>query len=434
MPTHSRNKQFISSFGWQIIEKFVSGFYVLFLSTLMARSYGAATYGEINYIFSLISVLLPISSMGIDIVYSNKYLKSQHYVGYPIVTPLIVKLVVSVLVLVSINSIGSLFFEDKNDEFRTAFLIYSIVLVVSSFSIFEAYLQINHKGRSIAVSRLIGLALLMPFKLLVITLTNSLVLICVTFVVEMTVIHIIQFYMCKNKVEFGRRVSWAEVKSILSEAIPLVLSSIFVVLYLRIDVLMIAEMLSEKDVGIYVAATKICEVFNVLGFLFVSVCFPYIAKKKLKHNKEYEDLWEFSFHVLTLVSLLISILYSLYSDLIITTLFGPEYSEAIAVSQVYIWSIVFTFVGLASSRYMIFESLNFEVIVLRFLGCLSNILLNYIFIPKWGILGAAYATLISYFITVYLASMVFAKTRVILVSQIKSIFYPRYIDYVKALR
>ena len=86
---------------------------------------------------------------------------------------------------------------------------------------------------------------------------------------------------------------------------------------------------------------------------------------------------------------------------IIRLLFGVQYYDAASVLKIYIWAEVFVFLGVASSQYLIAENYTRILFSRTFIGAIVNVTLNIILIPKYGINGAAFATLISYFISVF---------------------------------
>ena len=89
------------------------------------------------------------------------------------------------------------------------------------------------------------------------------------------------------------------------------------------------------------------------------------------------------------------------SDWLVTLVYGAVYGESSQVLIIHIWTGVFVFLGVAFSRYLMVENLNGKMFYRTFLGAVINILLNYVLIPRYGINGAAFATLFAQFIVNY---------------------------------
>jgi O-antigen/teichoic acid export membrane protein len=80
-------------------------------------------------------------------------------------------------------------------------------------------------------------------------------------------------------------------------------------------------------------------------------------------------------------------------------LFGNEFASAAPVLTIYIWAGVSVFLGVASSQYLINENLTMLSFFRTTVGMVLNVVLNFILIPLYGIIGSAIATLISYTIS-----------------------------------
>jgi O-antigen/teichoic acid export membrane protein len=80
----------------------------------------------------------------------------------------------------------------------------------------------------------------------------------------------------------------------------------------------------------------------------------------------------------------------------IVTLFGKEYSAAASLLVCYIWIGLFVNLGVARSSFL--NTMNYTKwhFVTSFLGCVMNVLLNLLLIPRYGAMGATIASLFSY--------------------------------------
>ena len=104
---------------------------------------------------------------------------------------------------------------------------------------------------------------------------------------------------------------------------------------------------------------------------------------------------------------------------IIRILFGIQYQSAAGALQIYIWAGVFVFLGVASSQYLIAENYTKISFLRTFMGAIINITLNIILIPKYGINGAAIATVLSQFAVAF-SIVLISKTRYNFLLMIKS--------------
>ena len=77
-------------------------------------------------------------------------------------------------------------------------------------------------------------------------------------------------------------------------------------------------------------------------------------------------------------------------------IYGSSFTEGSIILQIYVWATVGTFLIYLIYNYLITENNKRVLIYLTFIPMAINIFLNLLLIPKFGIVGSAYATLISY--------------------------------------
>jgi Na+-driven multidrug efflux pump len=89
---------------------------------------------------------------------------------------------------------------------------------------------------------------------------------------------------------------------------------------------------------------------------------------------------------------------------------------------IHIWAGVFVFLGVASAKWFLVENLQMLSLQRAIYGMITNIILNFILIPKYGIQGAAFATLVSQAISTYIIDFFHIKTRKMFYMKSKTIF------------
>ena len=99
------------------------------------------------------------------------------------------------------------------------------------------------------------------------------------------------------------------------------------------------------------------------------------------------------------------------SDWLVNLLYGEEYNQSASVLIIHIWAGIFIFLLVASGKWLINENLSKQALNRNLAGVVINILLNYFLIKNFGIIGAAYATLISYAIAGFFYDIFSKKLR-----------------------
>ena len=217
------------------------------------------------------------------------------------------------------------------------------------------------------------------------------------------------------------RVTVARSKSLLVDSWPLLLSGVAVMIYMKIDQIMLGQMIGDEAVGIYSAAVRISEIWYFVPMAIVSSVFPAILGAKERDEVLYYKRLQRLFDLMTWVSLVVAIVVTFLSELIVTLLYGDAFIAASTVLTVHIWASIFVFLGVASGKWLLVENLQLLSLQRSVLGAIINVILNILLIPKYGILGAAWGTVGAQFSVNILFDLIQSKTRNIFVMKVRTI-------------
>ncbi|TRZ96592.1 MAG: flippase [Rhodocyclaceae bacterium] len=200
------------------------------------------------------------------------------------------------------------------------------------------------------------------------------------------------------------RPTWIVARSLLRESWPLFLSSLGAMLYMRVDQVMLAEMVGEREVGLYSAAVRLSEVWYLIPPVIVSSVMPFLTEARGRSEPVYYQRLQQLFMLLIRSSLLVAIPVSLCATPLMSLLFGSAYEASGSILAVHIWSVVFVFMGAGTTPWIINERLARLALYQTSLGAVLNIALNLWLIPLHGAIGAAIATACSLGISIWLAN------------------------------
>jgi O-antigen/teichoic acid export membrane protein len=199
-------------------------------------------------------------------------------------------------------------------------------------------------------------------------------------------------------------------RQIFASSWLMMLTTASVLVYMKIDQVIIRHMLDERAVGLYSAAIKLSEVWYFIpGIICVSL-FPAIINSKKTNQESYYSRLKNLFLLVLALSLIIAIIVSVLARPIVYVLFGEDYLESVSVLSIYAWSIVGMFLGMVAGYYLLAENYMKIYFFSSFFVAGLNIVLNVLLIPRMGINGAAVATVVSYSFLV-LGLLFFRKTR-----------------------
>ncbi len=229
---------------------------------------------------------------------------------------------------------------------------------------------------------------------------------------------------------FGRqpRIDSASINwhPILAQGIPLLLSSLAILVYMRTDVLMLGKLAGYQASGIYSAAAQVAEACTLVSVAVTPVLFPILLRWRASGLAFYHRQFEKLFLVAFLAGLAIALLLSVCAPMIIGVLFGSAFLPAVNVLRILAWAPMFVFVGVTQSGYDITEGLTWMATLRIASGAVINIGLNLFLIPRFGAGGAAAATVAAQGWAAFVSNALHPQTRPVFFSQLKALrLFPR---------
>jgi PST family polysaccharide transporter len=198
-------------------------------------------------------------------------------------------------------------------------------------------------------------------------------------------------------------------KEMLRDSWPLALAFLSSMLYMRIDQVMIGQILNYSEVGVYSAAVSISEVWYFVPMALFQTFYPKIVESKQLDENLYLNRLQKYFSLMVLIAYLAIIPTYFLKDIMVQIIFGNEYLASASILSVHIWAGIFVSMGIARYGWIMTENRTRISLYTCFSGVVVNILLNIPFIKMFGGIGAAWATLISQGIVGYLSTIFISK-------------------------
>jgi O-antigen/teichoic acid export membrane protein len=219
--------------------------------------------------------------------------------------------------------------------------------------------------------------------------------------------------------------SLAMARNLLRDSWPLIFSCIVIMIYLRIDQVMLGEMAGSEAVGVYSVAVRLTEVwFFIPSAVYWSVL-PSLVEARQNSDELFYGRLQKYYNLMALTAYVIAIPVMLLAQWLVLTLFGAPYAEAGLMLAVMIWANLFTFLELARSAFFNVMNWNRIYFVTLALGAALNVVLNLWLIPRYGGLGAAIATCASYWFAAHGSCFLYKPLRRTAFMLTRAIFYPK---------
>lgn len=396
------------------------------LTIFVARMLGAAELGIFSVVMAWSAFLVPLSSMGLNniVVRRMAQQESSHDAMTLLYSAVSVRLglglVCSSAMLVAFYLLYPAMFSGN-----TAIAIPVLFLLQSFFGLllFEFYLNYQGTFRTVAYVKSAISLLSFAAKLALLYAGFGIASLLLLTGIEFLLVGLAQYsiYRLKQQPFKDSDARWPgyhprwfnlqQTKQLFKRSAWLWLSGIVSVIYLKIDIVMLGTMAGNEQAGIYAAASRLSELWYVFPATLAMRYYPDMLKA-------FEQGWDSYFLRLRRFAMMffgaafsIALIMSLLAPWLVQLLFGDQFSSAVDVLRIHIWAGCFIFVRYLISQHLVITEQEPLSLLSHGIGAILNVGLNLWLIPTMGIVGAAWATLISYAYASFFFLFLSATTR-----------------------
>jgi len=411
---------------WLFSEKIITMFMVLIVSIVIARSVGPDLFGQLSYLLAFISIILVISPLGINSIFIKEIVTAERSTGTIIGTCLMIRFFGATATFVAVLILAQYALLTAIDSF------WLICAAITGFSavlyLFDFWFQARVKAKYAVVVRVTNILVFSIIKLWIVLSGGEFNYLLAVVVIEPIIISISYYVAYQVSISRENKPVWkidlSYGLSLLNKSWWLIFSAIASVICLKIDQLMIAEIIGNRELGIYSVAVRLSEVWYFFPVAIASSYFPSLIKLKVSSQKEYSKRLQWLCDWLLVVALLVSLVMSVIANPLISFLYGEAYSSAASVLSIHMWAAIIVFMRALFSKWIINESAYKFSLITHGVAAVLNVILNVLLIPKFGAIGAAWATLLSYIVASYFILYCSKKTRPFFFVMSKSLFVP----------
>ncbi len=405
-------KKIIKDMGILFSGNFISKIIAFLLSIIIARYLGDSLFGIFSFAIAFTSIFGLISDFGMKVLIRREIARDTKTSNKYFIDASVAKILLSSISLTIIFILVKLL----NYSFQKEIAIYMAALctIVLSFTenikgIFQAHSRMGY-GAYLAIARNI-IRFILTYSLLVkgYSLLTVLIVMLIVRLLELIASYLIlHFKIEKIKLD----INFERSKKLMLRALPFGFSSLFILIYYQIDIIMLSFMVGDQVVGWYSAAYNL-----IAGLLFIPLAFttaitPLASQLFLKSRDRMKSLCLNSLKYMAMVSFPIAIVVFILADKIISLIYGAKYVSSGLALAILIWSIIPTFVHYVLGLFVVSTNNERQGMINTGSCAILNVILNLILIPLYGLVGAAIATI---FTELFLVTMNYRVLRKVFV-------------------
>ena len=380
----------------------------IFVGAYVARYLGASQLGVLALIIAVVAILNPFIDFGTKQILEKKSAQEAEGIAEAFWPTLVIKFLWAIAIVLIFLGIGlSGGFPSLTENGNLPVVLASLALLVSPLAQFNVLVTVNLKNQQLLRGQLFILVVLSLYKIWLIQSGKGLNWFVMAYFLDVLANMLNVFGVCWRSKIVPRiiRVKLRNGFAVVRESWMLMLSGVAVILYMKSDVVMIDYFMTSQDVGYYSVAS------NLIGMAyFLPVALSNSLKKKVykrlnEQPSDHASIMQSLFTVFNAVGIAIAIAVIVCGSFFVSLVYGDEYLKSGDLLMALALGIPAVALGVSRSLYLIHEGMTRFVLLSSTGGLVTNVLLNCILIPLYGVIGAVVASVVSYYISAMLSSI-----------------------------
>ncbi len=382
-------------------EQFVNVLLGFAVTIYIAREYGPALFGVWTLLLTALRISTIGAGYGLDPIIMHRCSADQEEANKFLTLAITLRLI-NALLVITLSVVALLLFWKTSPDNALTYLLLAIGILSTPFDSIEFWFRARKNAVVPAIVRIVSVSIGSALKILLIAGGFGLAYIGGAHTLQLlvgSVLFLFFFHGIGSKFYTTRRQLISQLRHLYHEGWPLLITAIGYFLYSRIDIIMLSYLEGTEAAGTYAAAVRVSEVANLAPVILMTAAAPFLFETMRKSIKSFISYFHLILTISYIFFALLAVFVFLTSNITVALIFGPTYSGAAPILAIHIFGLIFIAQGVISQYWWIARKRTKFLIWRAIVGCGTNIVLNIVLIPLYQGEGAAFATVVSQFIS-----------------------------------
>jgi O-antigen/teichoic acid export membrane protein len=405
-------QEVLNNTGWMMGDQVVRQVVGLIVGVWLARYLGPRLFGDFSYAMAVVLIASPFAMLGLDAIGIRRMVQDPSCRNEVLGTSFVLMTAGGVVAFGV--AMGGIFLARPDDHLVHWLVgILSAGIVLQSLIAIEFWFESQMQWKFTVYAKTSAFLLLSLVKVGLILLEAPLIAFAWAAFADTALgsVCLVIVYRRRGYVISAWQFSLKMARSLLGDSWPLILSVSLTMIYLRIDQVMLGNMVGSEELGNYSVAVRISEAWYFIPMVICSSSFPAVFKSEAVSEELFYAHLQRLYSLMAFLAYAVALPVAFFSDEIVRLLFSTSFTDAGPLLALLIWTGVFTSLGAARNVFVLSKNWTRINLLSVGLGCALNILLNYLLIPEYEAMGAVAATFVSYWFAVHGTCFLFKPLR-----------------------
>lgn len=420
------NKEFhsiLNNIKWLLFDKLLILILEFFIGVKVANYYGASSFGQYSYAISLVA----FSNIFFELINSRVLKKYYTKNNFNILVFNVNFFKNSIaIILFFIPIIYKFFYKIDNTLFYLLLLLCLDNILMTATSGIENFFEYKLEAKRIVISNNIVKIISYFLQYICMILNKGIIFIAIVRCIGSLIRVIILKFQYNHS--YLRKLENKSVKldiklivKIIDESKYLWFSFVSFLIYTQTDRLMINYYLGIEEVGVYTIGMQLSNILAILIGPIQNSLFPKFLELYRNDYQKYYSFYKLTNTIITQFYLIITLISIIVVKYTFKYVYSSQYDGAILIYSILAFSVFIKANGSLQTSHMTIKNITKKSFYKTLVSLILNIILNILLIPKYGINGAAIATLITQFIALFLIDFFIKEYQEQAIIQLKSL-------------
>ncbi len=378
----------------------------LFATIWLARTLGVYGFGRISFAFTFLGYSLLLMDPGLSILGTREVARNPALSKGYVYRISYLRVLLATVAFILIATLSLLVPGMSNT--KGLIILYCISLFPYALSV-DWFFRGRERMKHIAVSPIIAYSLYLALVLIFVRSQDYINLVPLFWFFGVSISSLYLWIRMKGENNIKNPQKQEGIWKILKTSLPIGIGTMMTSIYFNFDITMLGFMRGAREAGLYNATYKLLMFLLLVDRVFSMVILPLFSRHYKKSRKSFEHVLSMASRAIIAVVLPLSAGGFMLALPIMGFVYGGEYTNSFTTFRLLIWALVITGVGSIYTQGLIASGNEKKYASAMIMGTLANVVLNLIMIPKFGMVGAAVATLFSEVVMVFFMFFAFSK-------------------------
>jgi PST family polysaccharide transporter len=400
---------------FRLAVSFVAGLWV-------ARYLGVERWGALTYSLALVGFSIPLITLGLDGIMVRDLVLGRERASEIVGTGFIIKAIGAA----AAGLLALLLVMLLRPTSRESWLMVGILsfgMMFTPLDVIEYWYRSRVESRYAVLAKNVGVAASGAAKIGLVVLGGSLVAFAGATALEYVTIacgFVLIYHLTGQRVLVWR-VRWGIAKEFLAEGWPLALAAVALSLLLQANEVLLGQLSSAREVGLYSAARRLSELWFFVPLAVSTSVGPSLVAFRTEDPRLYREKMLQLFRAMIAFAAVVAIGATLLAGPVVSLVYGEDFRDAAAPLRAYIWVLPSFAFFVVQYPWDINEGLTIQRLTRTSLGVVLLVLLDLALIPSMGASGAALSAAIAFAVAGFLGNLTSTRTREVFRLQILSL-------------